>query len=162
VAGFATPRVWLLCGADTAACPPGSSTGTILSPRLGFQSAAFQHFTSVQIDQSGNIWLSNNWSKLSPPTGGVGIAEIVGAAAPVCTPLTPVPVQPSAATPTACPRPAATPLAAGRDAGLGMDHDRRRACRAGGGRCAVFPPTSCQVVTRSPGLGARECRSGAW
>jgi hypothetical protein len=33
VAGFGTPRVWLLCGADTAACPPGSSTGTILSPR---------------------------------------------------------------------------------------------------------------------------------
>ena len=85
VAGFATPRVWLLCGADTAACPPGSSTGTILSPKLGFQSAAFQHFTSIQVDQSGNIWLSNNWSKLNPPTGGVGIAEIVGAATPVCT-----------------------------------------------------------------------------
>ena len=47
---------------------------------LGFQSAAFQHFTSIQVDQSGNIWLSNNWSTLNPPTGGVGIAEIVGAA----------------------------------------------------------------------------------
>ena len=89
VARFATPRVWLLCGADTAACPPGSSTGTILSPKLGFQSAAFQHFTSIQVDQSGNIWLSNNWSKLNPPTGGVGIAEIVGAATPICTVLPP-------------------------------------------------------------------------
>ena len=112
VAGFGTPRVWLLCGANTAACPPGSSTGTILSPNLGFQSAAFQHFTSIQIDQSGNLWLSNNWSKLNPPTGGTGIAEIVGAATPVCTPLTPVPVRPSAATATACPRQTATPLAA--------------------------------------------------
>ena len=112
VAGFGTPSVWLLCGADTAACPPGSSTGTILSPRLGFQSAAFQHFTSIQLDQSGNIWLSNNWSQLNPPVGGVGIAEIVGAATPVCTPLTPVPVRPSSATATACPRQTATPLAA--------------------------------------------------
>lgn len=106
MADFGTPRVWLLCGADTAACPPGSSTGTILSPKLGIQSAAFQHFTSIQIDQSGNIWLSNNWSKLNPPTGGVGIAEIVGAATPVCTPLTA----------TACPRQTATPVAAGTPA----------------------------------------------
>jgi hypothetical protein len=112
VAGFGTPRVWLLCGADTAACPPGSSAGTILSPKLGFQSAAFQHFTSIQVDQSGNIWLSNNWSTLNPPTGGVGLAEIVGVATPVCTPLTPVPVRPSTATATACPRQTATPLAA--------------------------------------------------
>jgi hypothetical protein len=116
VAGFGTPRVWLLCGADTAACPPGSSTGTILSPKLGFQSAAFQHFTSIQVDQSGNIWLSNNWSTLNPPTGGVGIAEIVGAATPVCTPLTPVPVRPSSSTATACARQTATPLAAGTPA----------------------------------------------
>ena len=113
VAGFGTPRVWLLCGADTAACPPGPSTGTILSPELGFQNAAFQHFTSIQVDQSGNIWLSNNWSKLNPPTAGVGIAEIVGAATPVCTPLTPVPVRPSSSTATACARQTATPLAAG-------------------------------------------------
>jgi hypothetical protein len=82
-------------------------------PQAGFQSAAFQHFTSIQVDQSGNIWLSNNWSTLNPPTGGVGIAEIVGAATPVCTPLTPVPVRPSTATATACPRQTATPLAAG-------------------------------------------------
>ena len=112
VAGFATPHVWQLCGADSAACPPGSSTGTILSPRLGFQSAAFQHFTSIQLDQSGNIWLSNNWSQLNPPVGGVGIAEIVGAATPVCTPLTPVPVRPSSATAAACPQTATPPAAA--------------------------------------------------
>jgi len=113
VAGFGTPRVWLLCGADTAACPPGSAAGTILSPRPGFQSAAFQHFTSIQIDQSGNLWLSNNWSALNPPAGGTGIAEIVGAATPVCTPLTPVPVRPSSSAATACARQAMAPLAAG-------------------------------------------------
>jgi len=50
---------------------------------------------------------------LDPPTGGTGIAEIVGAATPVCTPLTPVPVRPSTATATGCARQTATPLAAG-------------------------------------------------
>ena len=112
VAGFGIPHVWLLCGTDTAACPPGSSTGTVLSPWFGFQSAAFQHFTSVQLDQSGNAWLSNNWSQLVPPVGGVGIAEIVGVATPVCTPLTPLPVRPSAASGTACPPQTAVHLAA--------------------------------------------------
>ena len=53
---------------------------------------------------------------LDPPTGGTGIAEIVGAATPVCTPLTPVPVRPSTATATACARQTATPLAAGSPA----------------------------------------------
>jgi hypothetical protein len=104
VAGFGRPAVWLLCGATTDACPPGASTGAILSPRDGFPSKAFQHFTSIQIDQSGNVWLSNNWSNLVPPVGGVGIAEIVGAATPVCTPLTPRPVQPSATGESACPQ----------------------------------------------------------
>jgi hypothetical protein len=46
--------------------------------------------------------LSNNWSNLVPPVGGVGIAEIVGAATPVCTPLTPLPVKPSGTTDPGC------------------------------------------------------------
>lgn len=112
MAGFAVPHVWLLCGTDITACPPGSSTGTILSPKQGFQSAAFQHFTSIQIDQSGNIWLSNNWSQLNPPAGGTGIDEMIGLATPVCTPLTPLPVRPSSATATACPAQTAASLAA--------------------------------------------------
>jgi hypothetical protein len=110
VAGFVRPIVLLLCGADTSACPPGSATGTVLSPRLGFSSKAFQHFTSVQIDQSGNVWLSNNWSKLVPPVGGTGIAEMVGAATPVCAPLMPLPVQPSSASDVACPQQTAAEL----------------------------------------------------
>jgi len=116
VAGFGTPRVWLLCGTDTTACPPGSSAGTILSPKQGFQSAAFQHFTSIQIDQSGNIWLSNNWSQLYPPAGGTGIDEMIGLATPVCTPLTPLPVRPSTATATACPPQTAAHLPASASA----------------------------------------------
>jgi hypothetical protein len=82
----------------------------VLSPRNGFQSKAFQHFTSVQFDQSGNVWLSNNWSSLKPVVGGVGIAEIVGAATPVCAPLTPLPVKPASGTGTSCPVQAAAPV----------------------------------------------------
>jgi hypothetical protein len=107
VAGFTRPGVWLLCGSTTKACPPGSKTGTMLSPRNGFRSKAFQHFTSVQLDQSGNVWLSNNWSNLVPKVGGVGIAEIIGAATPVCTPLTPLPVEPTSTSAPACPQPVA-------------------------------------------------------
>jgi hypothetical protein len=95
VAGFARPGVWLLCGADTSACPAGSATGSTLSPQAGFRSEAFEHFTSIQIDASGNVWLSNNWSQLVPPVGGTGIAQIIGAATPVCTPLGPVPIEPA-------------------------------------------------------------------
>jgi hypothetical protein len=112
VAGFARHEVWLLCGANTGACPPGSTTGAVLSPRRGFRSKAFQHFTSIQFDQSGNVWLSNNWSQLVPPVGGTGIAEIVGAATPVCAPLTPLPVQPSSESANACPQQTAAPLPA--------------------------------------------------
>jgi hypothetical protein len=102
VAGFADPAVWVMCGVNTAACPSGSATGAIVSPESGLRSKAFQHFTSVQIDQSGNVWLSNNWSQLVPPVGGTGIAEIVGAATPVCTPLQPLPVKPLASSDTPC------------------------------------------------------------
>lgn len=110
VAGFVHPGVWLLCGANTAACPPGSLSGAVMSPRLGFQSKAFQHFTSVQIDQAGNVWLSNNWSQLVPKAGGTGIAEIVGTATPVCAPLTPLPVQAASTSDVACPQQTAAEL----------------------------------------------------
>jgi streptogramin lyase len=115
VVGFAVPHVWELCGVNVSACPPGSSTGQILSPKSGFSSKAIQHVTSIQIDQSGNVWVSNNWSQIAPPAGGVGVDEIIGAATPVCTPLQPLPQRP-AATGTPCPQQTATPLPASLDA----------------------------------------------
>lgn len=122
VAGFLTPSVWTLCGADTTACPPGSTTGTILSPPKGFQNKAIQHLTAVQIDQSGNVWLANNWSHIAPPAGGVGLVELIGLATPVCTPLTPVPTRPSSATSTACTnQTAAANPPTGKRTGAGTD-----------------------------------------
>ncbi|MGW1601444.1 hypothetical protein [Streptomyces eurythermus] len=103
VAGFGDSSVTLLCGVNSAACPSGASAGTVLSPAQGFRNKAIQHLTAVQIDPSGNAWVADNWSKIVPPTGGVGLVELIGAAAPVCTPLTPVPARPSATT-GACPK----------------------------------------------------------
>lgn len=105
VANFLVPGVELLCGAEKSACPPGSSTGEVLSPRpYGFRSESMQHLTSVQIDQSGNVWLSNNWAKIAkPPVGGDGVVELIGAAVPVCTPMVGLPAKPSTATPGSCP-----------------------------------------------------------
>ncbi|MGW9030179.1 NHL repeat-containing protein [Streptomyces sp. NPDC055722] len=104
VAGFGNSSVSLLCGAETAACPRGASTGTVLSPEQGFQNEAIQHLTAVQIDSSGNAWVANNWSKILPPTGGMGLVELIGAATPVCTPLTPLPARPSSAASDSCPK----------------------------------------------------------
>ncbi|MET8768278.1 NHL repeat-containing protein [Streptomyces sp. NPDC004658] len=104
VAGFGNSSVTLLCGVNTRACPSGASVGTVLSPTDGFRNAAIQHLTAVQIDSSGNAWVANNWSKIVPPTGGVGLVELIGAATPVCTPLTPLPTRPSSATTSACPK----------------------------------------------------------
>ncbi len=108
VAGFSRPGVWLVCGAKTASCPKGSRTGSVLSPKSGFTSSAMQHLTSIQIDQSGNVWLSNNWAGLL--VGGVGVVELIGAATPVCTPLIGLPKQPSAA--ATCPGSLATATSA--------------------------------------------------
>ncbi len=96
VAGFSKPGVWLICGTNAASCPKGSRTGTLLSPKSGFRSSAMQHFTSIQIDSSGNVWLSNNWSKIL--TGGDGIVELIGMATPVCTPLIGLPIRPKMTT----------------------------------------------------------------
>ncbi|GGY64368.1 hypothetical protein GCM10010300_04430 [Streptomyces olivaceoviridis] len=104
VAGFGNSSVTLLCGVNRAACPSGASPGTVLSPAQGFRNKAIQHLTAVQIDSSGNAWVANNWSKIVPPTGGVGLVELIGVATPVCTPLTPLPTRPSSATTTACPK----------------------------------------------------------
>jgi hypothetical protein len=46
--------------------------------------------------------LSNNWSKLVPPTGGTGVVEFIGVATPVCTPLLALTERPSP-TSSACP-----------------------------------------------------------
>ena len=86
-----TNRVSHFCGVDTSKCPPTKQTvGQAISPDVtGYASKALARNTGVSIDQSGNVWLANNWKldvEIVNP-GGNSIAVLIGAAAPVETPL---------------------------------------------------------------------------
>jgi DNA-binding beta-propeller fold protein YncE len=94
VVSFLLKRVNLICGRNTETCPPGSKMGDIISPKGGFRSEAFQHLTGVSVDPSGNLWVANNWKTLEPIAGGDGLVALIGAAAPVKTPLLGPPQKP--------------------------------------------------------------------
>ena len=85
-------RVSHFCGVDTSKCPPTKrGVGKPISPGTGYTSDALIRNTAVAIDPSGNVWLANNWKRfpivnvVNP--GGNSLAVMVGAAAPVKTPL---------------------------------------------------------------------------
>jgi sugar lactone lactonase YvrE len=95
VASFVAQKLTQLCGRRVATCPPGSRTGDPISPPLaGFTNGGLQHLTAVQVDQSGNVWVANNWANIVPTVGGDGLVEFIGAAAPVATPLIGLPRPP--------------------------------------------------------------------
>jgi len=79
-----------LCGADTTRCPPGLSTGEPISPSTGYRSNALQRMTAGAVDPSGNLWVTNNWKIDADPfqnPGGNAVVILVGAAAPIRTPV---------------------------------------------------------------------------
>ena len=83
------------CGVNTAKCPAGLKTGDPISPSTGYQSDSLTRITGGQFDPSGNIWLMNNWQIEPHPfrsPGGNSIVIVVGAAAPIRTPLIGPPV----------------------------------------------------------------------
>jgi hypothetical protein len=84
-------RVSHFCGVDTAHCPPTKQeVGQAISPDgTGYASDALIRNTGIAIDPSGNVWLVNNWKDLPliNNPGGNSIAVLIGAAAPVRTPL---------------------------------------------------------------------------
>ena len=84
-------RVSHFCGVDTSKCPPTKQeVGKAISPDVtGYTSDALDRNTGIAIDPSGNVWLANNWKKvplLNNP-GQNSIAVLIGAAAPLKTPL---------------------------------------------------------------------------
>jgi len=89
-------RVTLLCGVRTWNCPPHFTTGQQISPPSGYTLNAMTRLTGVVIDQAGNVWVPNNWKTIPIQTnpGGIGMLEIVGAAAPVKAPVWGPPQQP--------------------------------------------------------------------
>jgi hypothetical protein len=85
------------CGVSTDKCPPGFNVGQPISPNTGYRSNALARITGGQIDRSGNIWVVANWKIDANPflnPGGNSIAIVIGAAAPIQTPLIgpPVPI----------------------------------------------------------------------
>lgn len=92
--GFKWPNTGVsrLCGVDTSKCPKGSDTvGAAISPDTGYTSDALERLTGGTIDQSGNLWLINNWRIFGPlelaNPGANSIVIVPGAAAPIKTPV---------------------------------------------------------------------------
>jgi len=89
ISNFAGRRVSEFCGVRAKSCPNGKRTGDPISPKKGYRFPGLQRNTAVEIDPSGNVWITNNW-KLIPiqnNPGGYHVVIMVGAAAPVETPL---------------------------------------------------------------------------
>ena len=90
VGGLSTPQglavdgldnVWVAnFGANTSVTELNNS-GVALSPAKGFTGGGMAGPYHIAVDGSGNVWVSNN------TTGSNSVTEIVGAAAPVVTPL---------------------------------------------------------------------------
>ena len=105
IANFAGQRLMALCGVREEFCPPGTATGDALGSDDGFPSDALTRNTAVQIDSSGNVWLTNNWiidafsnigrddSHQNNP-GAHAMVVYIGLAAPVKTPMAGPPRRP--------------------------------------------------------------------
>ena len=86
VANFGGNRVSKFCGTAHKGCRAGEP----LSPASGYTFDGLVRNTGVQIDPSGNVWLANNWKTYPFPQanpGGYKLVAVVGAAAPIKTPL---------------------------------------------------------------------------
>jgi sugar lactone lactonase YvrE len=89
VANFQGKAVSQLCGAAPQNCPPGFETGDPISPGGGYFFDGLKRNTAVQIDPSGNVWLTNNWEIIADPEnpGGHELVVFIGLAKPIQTPL---------------------------------------------------------------------------
>ena len=93
---FARKRVSHFCGVRTRNCGPGKRTGHPISPGGGYGFGGFTRTTAVEIDPSGNVWITNNWKQIPVQSnpGGYEVVVMPGAAAPVKTPLIGTPTSP--------------------------------------------------------------------
>jgi len=87
-----------LCGTKPWTCPRGHKTGDPISPSTGYTSDGLTRVTGIDIDQSGNVWVTNNWLRdafqhLENP-GGHQVVVLIGVAAPIKTPLIGPPQKP--------------------------------------------------------------------
>jgi hypothetical protein len=96
VANFFGERVSHLCGARVETCPSGQIGAEISPAQTGYLFDGLQRNTGVQIDASGNVWLTNNWKTIPEARNqyGDGLVVFLGAATPIAMPLVGTPVQP--------------------------------------------------------------------
>ena len=97
VANFTGQRLSHLCGARISTCPSGTPGDPIpASSDTGYPFDGLQRNTGVQVDPSGNVWLTNNWIKFPVQIDpfGDGLVVYLGMAAPVRAPLIGTPQQP--------------------------------------------------------------------
>ncbi len=90
VSNFSHQRVSELCGTEPSRCPPGTHTGQPISPASGYGFDGLTRNTSLEIDPSGNVWITNNWKLNARPLknpGGYQMVAYIGVAAPLRTPL---------------------------------------------------------------------------
>jgi hypothetical protein len=83
------------CGTDTSKCLPGMKVGDPISPTTGYTSNSLERITGGQVDRSGNLWVMNNWKQNPNPDlnpGSNSIVILIGAAAPLSTPVIGPPV----------------------------------------------------------------------
>ena len=108
IADFNGNRVSQFCGANQENWPCGLSVGDPISPANGYRSSALERSVSVAIDQSGNVWLSNNFlidclGVRDANPGGKTVVQFLGMAAPVAAPLIGIPHRPETAVVPDCP-----------------------------------------------------------
>lgn len=108
IADFNGERVAQFCGANAANWPCGLSVGDPISPADGYRSDALARNVCVAIDQSGNVWLSNNFlidcfGERDANPGGKTVVQFIGMAAPVAAPVVGVPRRPDADPALFCP-----------------------------------------------------------
>ena len=97
VSNFSDQRLSHFCGRNPRTCPPGATTGSPISPDPGYAFDGLTRNTAVEIDRSGNVWVTNNWKNQPNPLGNPGGYEMVvfvGLAPPIATPLIGPPRRP--------------------------------------------------------------------
>ena len=97
VSNFSDQRVSHFCGRKARNCPPGATTGSPISPDTGYAFDGLARNTAVEIDPSGNVWVTNNWKNEFDPVknpGGYEIVVFIGLAPPIATPLIGPPRKP--------------------------------------------------------------------
>jgi hypothetical protein len=85
VANFAGKRLSEFCGTDPSTCPQGLTTGDPISPDTsGYFFDGLVRNTATAVDQSGNVWVTNNWLQvpIQSNPGGHQIVTFLGLAAP--------------------------------------------------------------------------------